>query len=156
MFFVLSKDKIISYIVSFGTVMVLLGIAFAVRNKNELIEVASTSKSIPIYSVQTDENKVALTINCAWSQQPMGQKVKELIFLVLKEQLLITVLFFGRKLRLNCGLCLLYNTTTTYGKKLEIITLLRTGNNIDIAMLIIRGLAIITTVAMAFLLIKIN
>ena len=66
MFFVLSKDKIISYIVSFGTVMILLGIAFAVRNKNELIEVASTSKSIPIYSVQTDENKVALTINCAW------------------------------------------------------------------------------------------
>lgn len=73
MFFVLSKDKIISYIVSFGTVMILLGIAFAVRNKNELIEVASTSKSIPIYSVQTDENKVALTINCAWNDDDIDK-----------------------------------------------------------------------------------
>lgn len=68
MFIVFNKDKIISYIVSFTTVAILLGIAFFVRNGSNMLEVSSNSKMLPIYSVNIEEKKVALTMNCAWSQ----------------------------------------------------------------------------------------
>ena len=36
--------------------------------ENEIMQTsAKTSKDLPIYSVETNENKVALTINCAWT-----------------------------------------------------------------------------------------
>ncbi|CDA30554.1 unknown [Clostridium sp. CAG:492] len=66
MFIVCNKDKIVSYMVSFFTVMILLGIAFYMRNNSKMLEVSSTSKQLPIYSVKTDEKKVAFTMNCAW------------------------------------------------------------------------------------------
>ena len=53
--------------VSFFTVMILLGIAFYMRNNSKMLEVSSTSKQLPIYSVKTDEKKVAFTMNCAWN-----------------------------------------------------------------------------------------
>ena len=46
------------------------------------------------------------------------------------------------------------HTTTTYGKELKIATLPRTGNNLGVVTYIMRGLAIIIIVGMAFLLIK--
>lgn len=67
MFIVFNKDKIISYIVSFTTVAILLGIAFFVRNGSNMLEVSSNSKMLPIYSVNIEEKKVALTMNCAWN-----------------------------------------------------------------------------------------
>lgn len=67
MFIVFNKDKIISYIVSFTTVAILLGIAFFVRNGSNILEVSSNSKMLPIYSVNIEEKKVALTMNCAWN-----------------------------------------------------------------------------------------
>lgn len=67
MFIVFYRDKIISYIVSFTTVAILLGIAFFVRNESNMLEVSSNSKMLPIYSVNIEEKKVALTMNCAWN-----------------------------------------------------------------------------------------
>ena len=67
MFIVCNKDKIASYMVSFFTVMILLGIAFYMRSNSKMLEVSSTSKQLPIYSVKTDEKKVAFTMNCAWN-----------------------------------------------------------------------------------------
>ena len=70
MFFVYSKDRIISVIVALSTVVVLflLATTFKQNISNETIQTgASTTKLLPIYSVDTAENKIALTINCAWN-----------------------------------------------------------------------------------------
>ena len=70
MFFVCNKEKIISVAVAFSTVLVLflLAATFKQNSLNQTIQTSSeTSKLLPIYSVDTEENKVALTINCAWN-----------------------------------------------------------------------------------------
>ncbi|MBR2587739.1 MAG: hypothetical protein IKD77_00855 [Bacilli bacterium] len=67
MFLVFNKQKIYSYLVALSTVIVLFIIAATVGNKaGELIQTMSKSKLLPIYNVQTDEPKVAFTMNCAW------------------------------------------------------------------------------------------
>ena len=70
MFFVYNKDKIISVVVALSTVLVLFLMA-GVLGKNTLNNVVETSaqnsKLIPVYSVDTKDAKVALTINCAWN-----------------------------------------------------------------------------------------
>ena len=65
MFIVFNKEKIQTYLVSILTVAVLIGIANLEQLK--IVETNATSRKIPIYNVQTDENKVALTMNCAWT-----------------------------------------------------------------------------------------
>ena len=35
-------------------------------NKDTVETSANATKLLPIYNVQTDENKVAFTMNCAW------------------------------------------------------------------------------------------
>ena len=69
MFFVFNKQKIISYVVAFTTVAVLFcGANFFVPKFDETIQTSSnSSRLLPIYSVQTEEKKVSLTINCAWN-----------------------------------------------------------------------------------------
>lgn len=69
MFFVFNKQKIISYIVAFSTVAILLcGAGLFVPNFEQTIETsASTKKLLPIYSVETEDKKISLTINCAWN-----------------------------------------------------------------------------------------
>lgn len=64
MFLVINKEKIQTYIVSILTVAVLIGIASI--KPIETIETSSTTKLLPIYNVETDEKKVAFTMNCAW------------------------------------------------------------------------------------------
>ena len=64
MFFVFSKEKIQTYMVSLLTVAVLIGIANIESVKT--ITTSVTEKYLPIYNVQTEEKKVALTMNCAW------------------------------------------------------------------------------------------
>ena len=67
MFLVFNKQKIYSYLVALSTVVALFIIAATVGNKTgELIQTMSKSKLVPIYNVQTDEQKVAFTMNCAW------------------------------------------------------------------------------------------
>ena len=68
MFLVFNKQKIYSYLVALSTVVALFIIAATVTNKSgELIQTMSQAKLVPIYSVQTDEQKVAFTMNCAWN-----------------------------------------------------------------------------------------
>ena len=65
MFLILNKDKIQTYIVSVLTVAVLVVIANIGNIKT--IPTAATTKLLPIYNVQTEEKKVAFTMNCAWN-----------------------------------------------------------------------------------------
>ena len=69
MFIVFNKQKIYTYFISIITVVLLFCVADVLTNENkELQQVNSTNeKMLPIYSVNTSENKVALTINCAWN-----------------------------------------------------------------------------------------
>ncbi len=70
MFLVYNKDKIISVAIALSTVLVLflLAATFKQNSLNKTVQTsAGTSKMLPIYSVDTEENKVALTINCAWN-----------------------------------------------------------------------------------------
>ena len=75
MFLVLNKDKIISYIITFCTIGILIVIG-ATTNLNESIQTAYVEKEVPIYSVNTTENKVALTINCAWNADDIDNILK--------------------------------------------------------------------------------
>lgn len=70
MFLVFNKEKIQTYLVSILTVAVL--IMFANIGNTNVITTSATQKYLPIYKVQTEENKIAFTMNCAWSQLPMG------------------------------------------------------------------------------------
>ena len=70
MFFVVSKENIISYDVALSTIVILLGIAnmSVVNQTNSTIPtVAKAEKNLPVYNVATEQKKVALTINCAWN-----------------------------------------------------------------------------------------
>ena len=64
MFLIFNKDKIQTYIVSVLTVAVLIVVANI--GKIKTIETSATAKLLPIYNVQTEENKIAFTMNCAW------------------------------------------------------------------------------------------
>ena len=75
MFLVINKEKICAYIVSIVTVVMLFcmsGTSGEINDKTVETSSNSSSKLLPIYNVQTEENKVALTMNCAWSQHRMG------------------------------------------------------------------------------------
>ena len=69
MFFVVNKDKIISVLIAVCTVFTLfLMTTLFAKMPKEVLETANTNKQLPVYSVDTKEPNVALTINCAWSQ----------------------------------------------------------------------------------------
>lgn len=78
MFFVFSKEKIFTYLVSILTVMLLFfGVANFQTKKGDLIEAsANAGKMLPIYKVKTEEKKVALTMNCAWNADDIEQILK--------------------------------------------------------------------------------
>lgn len=70
MFFVLNKQKIYTYLLSAVMVLFLFYAASTlnVNNENNTIQTSVTnSRLLPIYNVQTDEKKVAFTMNCAWN-----------------------------------------------------------------------------------------
>ena len=90
MFLVFNKDKIMSYIVTLFTIIVLFLTASAF-NEEQVVETSTTSsKLLPIYSVDTNEPKVAITINCAWTAEDIdmiletlkNQEVKITFFMV--------------------------------------------------------------------------
>ena len=70
MFFVFNKQKIYTYLVSIVTVVLLFCVAGTINNtssgKNTVQTSSVAGKQIPIYNVQTDQKKVAFTMNCAW------------------------------------------------------------------------------------------
>ena len=65
MFLVFNKEKIQTYLVSILTVAVLIGIAN--MDSIRVVQTSATERNLPIYNVQTEESKIALTMNCAWS-----------------------------------------------------------------------------------------
>ena len=69
MFFVFRKDKILSYLAATSMVVILFVMAtyFSVDNIKTIQTNSTVNREIPIYSVQTEEEKVALTMNCAWN-----------------------------------------------------------------------------------------
>ena len=69
MFFVFNKQKIYTYVVSLVTVAFLFCVASSLNqsNQNTVQTSATNQKRLPIYNVETTENKVALTMNCAWN-----------------------------------------------------------------------------------------
>ena len=76
MFLVFNKEKIQTYIVSVLTVAVLITIANV--GKIETIQTSSQEKELPIYNVQTDEKKVAFTMNCAWNADDIDKILETL------------------------------------------------------------------------------
>lgn len=80
MFLIFNKEKIYAYLVSVITIVLLLGLATTMSNKDTVETSANATKLLPIYNVQTDENKVAFTMNCAWNADDIDQ-----ILTVLKE-----------------------------------------------------------------------
>lgn len=70
MFLVINKEKIYAYAVSIITVVMLFCMAGMVTQKNNdnVMQTSSmASKQLPIYNVQTEEKKIAFTLNCAWN-----------------------------------------------------------------------------------------
>lgn len=82
MFCVINKDKIISIFVAISTVFTLfLMTTIFAKAPNETVETAVNKKQLPVYSVDTNEPKIALTINCAWNADDI-----DLILETLKKQ----------------------------------------------------------------------
>ena len=90
MFLVFNKDKITSYIVTLFTILVLFLTASTFSTEKVVETSTNTSKLLPIYSVDTNEPKIAITINCAWSADDIDiiletlkkQEVKVTFFMV--------------------------------------------------------------------------
>lgn len=71
MFYIVNKERIVSCVIALSTILILFLMATVVpANELNTVETSTReSKLLPIYSVDTEENKVALTINCAWSAE---------------------------------------------------------------------------------------
>lgn len=79
MFFVFNKRKINSYLVSIGTVVILFVVSiFATKGINDTIETSATINKQPIYKVQTERKKVAISINCSESVENIDSIVDSL------------------------------------------------------------------------------
>lgn len=92
MFLVFNKDKIMAVIVACCTVFVLfLMTAFFTKSPGDTIETAVTAKQLPIYSVKTEEAKVALTINCAWN----ADDIYKILETLEKQQVKVTFFMVG-------------------------------------------------------------
>lgn len=89
MFIVFNKQKIYTYFLSVIMVILLFCVAGVLSDENEAIMTSSPNeKLLPIYNVQTEENKVALTMNCAWNAEDIDKILETL------EQNNIKITFF--------------------------------------------------------------
>ena len=92
MFLVFNKDKIMAFVVACSTVFVLFLMTSLFANVPEAtIETASSPRQLPIYSVDTEEAKVALTINCAWNADDIDKIIETLN----KHQVKVTFFMVG-------------------------------------------------------------
>ena len=76
MFLVFNKEKIQTYAVSILTVAILIAVANI--GKISAIPTSATQKYLPIYNVQTEENKIAFTMNCAWNADDIDSVLETL------------------------------------------------------------------------------
>ena len=92
MFIVFNKQKIYTYCVSIIMVILLFCMAGAFTKEKEVLTTAATNeKFLPIYKVQTEENKVALTMNCAWN----ADDVDKILEILEKNNVKITFFMVG-------------------------------------------------------------
>lgn len=79
-FCVFNKQKIYSYLVASGTVLVLLlGSIFFTGNRMDAMEMSSgVGRLVPIYEVEMQKKRVALTMNCAWNDDDINQILETL------------------------------------------------------------------------------
>ena len=93
MFLVFNKQKIYSYIVALSTVMLLLGVAMYIeKDNNQTISTSSkVENKLPIYSVETEEKNIALTINCAWN----ADDINSILDTLSKNQVKVTLFVVG-------------------------------------------------------------
>ncbi len=73
MFIVFNKEKIYTYLISIITVVLLFTVASTIIGNQTIQVSAQNEKLLPIYKVNTNENKVALTLNCAWNDSDIDQ-----------------------------------------------------------------------------------
>lgn len=74
MFIILNKEKMLAYGISVLTVIMLFGIANISMINKDVVETSSNIQAtLPIYNVQTEEKKVAFTMNCAWSAEDIDK-----------------------------------------------------------------------------------
>ena len=80
MFLVFNKQRIYTYLVSIVTVVLLFCVANSLRADEKIIQTSATNskKMLPIYNVQTEEKKVAFTMNCAWNADDIDSILKTL------------------------------------------------------------------------------
>lgn len=80
MFLVFNKEKIYAYLVSILTVIVLFFSAGVfINNKESIIQTsAQAQRKLPIYNVNTQEDKIAFTMNCAWNADDIDKILKVL------------------------------------------------------------------------------
>ena len=79
MFLVFNKQKINAYLVSVVTVILLFCVASTINYGKTAIQTsAKTQKLLPIYNVQTEEKKIAFTMNCAWNADDIDLILKTL------------------------------------------------------------------------------
>lgn len=71
MFFIFNKPKIYSYLIVLSTVVVLFFTAAVLSEANNLetLTTSTTADEMPINKVDTDEKKIAITINCLESDK---------------------------------------------------------------------------------------
>ena len=89
MFLVFNKEKIQTYFVSILTVGVL--IAIANMSTAQILPTSSSERALPIYNVKTEENKVALTMNCAW----LADDIDRILETLEKNEVKITFFIVG-------------------------------------------------------------
>ena len=91
MFIIFNKEKIYSYVIALSTVVILFMMANVMVSQNsETIFTSASNKLVPIYSVNTEEKQVALTMNCAWN----ADDIDSILDTLAKNKVHITFFFF--------------------------------------------------------------
>ena len=78
MFIILNKEKMLAYAISVLTVLMLFGIGSITVNNETYETSAVVTPNLPIYNVQTEERKIAFTMNCAWSAEDIDDILETL------------------------------------------------------------------------------
>ena len=80
MFFVVNKDKLITYIVSIVMVVLLFTFVTSIKSGNEetILTSSSNSRLLPIYKVKTENKNISLTMNCAWNADDIDKIIEVL------------------------------------------------------------------------------
>ena len=71
LFYTMKKQRIIGILCVIFAITVLIGLTL-----NETMGVYSTKRKLPIYSVETNEKKVAITFDAAWTNQDTDEIIK--------------------------------------------------------------------------------